>query len=70
MRFQSFGECVESFPTCDATVRQSDFTDFSFDGHAQGHFPYVECFVPWLSGPLGECVWGVAFTAPGKGVVD
>jgi hypothetical protein len=64
IRFLSLEECVASFPTCDVELSELDFADLS-RSHARDSLfnSPLECVERWLTGPLGNCHWGIEVRA-------
>lgn len=57
-RLQSFQQCVDRFPRCQATLGEVEQADLRRDSSANFAMP-ESCVAAWVFGNLGECLWGI-----------
>jgi hypothetical protein len=58
LRFQSFDECVERFPRCEATLGEVENANFYVRSSLSFAAP-TACLQRWAFGANGRCLWGV-----------
>jgi hypothetical protein len=55
---QSFQQCVDGFPSCQATLGEVERADLRRDSSADCAMP-ESCVAAWVFGDVGECLWGI-----------